>query len=248
MRTFTCAICGTTTTDTIRPAWCQSCHATGTMNPPVRRPVGQHLAAAARKLTAREIVQASWDVQLCSATGLSWTAGSVVLLYGLPGSGKSTLALQLAAQVTPVLVCSLEEAPGPLLARRLSIAGMGARTDVEIATSATVADLTSAARAGAAVVIDSVSHSSLLPADLTAIATMGSPLVIGVLHSTKSAGIKGDSGYGHGADLVLRVEPGGRWIAEKTRFGASGVEGWVRGVATAVAPQPTDPPNPEVTP
>jgi len=216
------------------------------MRPPIRRPISQHLAAAARKLSAKEIVQASWDIQQCPVTGLSWTAGTLMLLYGLPGAGKSTLALQVAAQVTPVLLCSLEEDPGPPLARRLTIAGMGARTDVEVADTATIADLTDAAKKGAAIVIDSVSHSSLLPADLMKVASLGAPLVIGVVHATKKAGIKGDSGWTHGAQIIVRVEPGGRWIATKTRFGPAGAGGWVRGVATAVAPDSGEPEGDEL--
>ena len=241
MRVFTCAICGTEVSETTRPAWCPGCHAAGTMRPPIRRPISQHLAAAARKLTAKEIVQASWDIQRCPVTGLSWTAGTVVLLYGLPGSGKSTLAVQIASQLSPVLLCSLEEDPGPPLARRLTLAGMGMRTDVEITDTASIADLTDAAKKGAAIVIDSVSHSTLLPRDLLKVASLGAPLVIGVVHATKSAGIKGDSGWTHAAQLILRVESGGRWVAEKIRFGPAGVEGWVRGVATAVAPDGESP-------
>jgi hypothetical protein len=226
----------------MRPAWCPGCRAAGVMRPPTRRPVGQTIAAAARPLTAEEIVRASWDLQRCPATGLPWSAPTMVLCWGAAGSGKSTLAYQIAAQCSPVTIASLEESPGPPMARRLTMAGMNTRRDVQVLVKPGLHEILNAARHGHAVVIDSISVSTFQPGDLRGLMDAGCPLLIGVLHATKGGDYRGPTSFVHECDIVLRVEDGA-WTTEKNRFGASGVGGGIRGISTAEAGAAAAPPD-----
>jgi predicted ATP-dependent serine protease len=153
----------------------------------------------------------------------------MLLMYGPPGSGKSTLALQIISQLSPVVIAALEEGPGPPLARRLSLAGMGARKDVVVHPRPSLGDLLAAAGRGSGIVVDSISLSALQPNDLRGIVDAGCPLLIGVLHATKSGEARGSLSLIHECDVVVKVEHG-RWITEKNRYGPSGVSGNVRGV------------------
>ena len=150
------------------------------------------------------------------------------LCWGPAGSGKSTLACAIAAQRSPVTIASLEESPGPPMARRLSLAGMAHRRDVHVLVKPALHDILDAARAGHAIVVDSITASTLQPDDLRGLTAAGCPLLIGVLHATKAGDFKGSTAYTHEADVVLRVEQGA-WTSEKNRYGASGASGVVRG-------------------
>lgn len=212
-----------------RPAWCPCCLRSGVLVRPVRRRVSEAIGAATKPLSAAAIVAASWDLQQCPVTGLAWSSGAMFLLYGPPGSGKSTLALQIAAQLGPVTVAALEEAAGPPMARRLVLAEMGRRQDVHIHARASLQDLLAAASAGHCIVIDSISLSALQPTDLRGIVQAGCPLLLGVLHATKSGDARGSLSLIHECDVVVQVE-NGAWQTRKNRYGPSGLTGTIRGV------------------
>ncbi len=210
------------------------------MRPPVERRVGDRIRAGAKEWTAQDVVRASWDLKLCPATGLSWSSPCWWLLFGVAGGGKSTLALQIAAQCRKVVIASLEESPGPPMARRLTLAGMAHRRDVTILTAPSLDELVAAARDRACIVVDSISSSVFSPEDLRGLCDAGAELVIGVLHATKAGDYRGPTTFVHEADVVLSVAAG-RWTSGKNRFGQSGLSG-------AVAGFDSDSPSNEVSP
>ncbi len=238
---WTCPNCACEVEDPVRPSWCPGCRSVGVMRSPTRRAQGDAIACAARAWTAEDIVRGSWDLHRCPETGLAWSAPTMFLCWGPAGSGKSTLACAIAAQRAPVTIASLEESPGPPMARRLSLAGMAHRRDVHVLVKPGLQDILDAARAGHAIVVDSITVSTLQPEDLRGLTDAGCPLLIGVLHATKAGDFKGSTAYTHEADVVLRVEQGA-WTSEKNRYGASGASGVVRGAWTP----PHAPSGPEV--
>lgn len=157
----------------------------------------------------------------------------MVLVYGEPGGGKSTLAYQIVAQCSPVTIASLEESPGPPMARKLTCAGMQRRRDTHVLVKPGLHDILAAARAGHAILIDSISVSSFQPSDLRGLLDAGAPLLVGVLHSCKNGDYRGPTSTIHECDIVLRVEKNGLWTSEKNRYGASGQTGGIRGISTA---------------
>ncbi len=162
---WVCASCGAIIESPARSAsWCVSCGCVGLWRHRQRREVGEALAAAERPVTA-----------------------ALALLVGGPGAGTSTLAVQVAAQLSPVLVLSAEEAPGPALARRLVLAGMGQRGDVLVVRNPAVEELAAHARQGGAIVIDSVTATQLQPSDLHALLNAGTELVPSAMASTTGA-------------------------------------------------------------
>ncbi len=169
---------------------------------------------------------------------MPWAAPALALLVGGAGAGKSTLALQVAAQLSPVLLVSAEEAPGPALARRLVLAGMGKRGDVLVVRNPAVEELAAYARQGGALVVDSVTATKLQPGDLRALLSAGAELVLGTVQVTKAGQPAGTNALIHEADLVLEVQAGA-WICTKTRFGPVGAQGQVRGVGRAPDPEPS---------
>ena len=140
------------------------------------------------------------------------------------------MSLQIIAQLaSPILIASLEEGFGPPLARRLVLAGIGGRRDVTVHPRPSLQELLAAAGRGHAIVVDSISLSSLSPADLRGIVDAGCPLLVGVLHATKQGDARGSLSLIHECDIVIKVERG-HWKSEKNRYGPSGLTGSVRGV------------------
>lgn len=212
-----------------RPAWCPACLRSGTLVRPTRRRITEAISAAAKPVSAADVVAQSWSLKRCPTTGLAWSHGAMILLYGSPGGGKSSLALQMIAQVSPVLIASLEEGAGPPLARRLALASMGGRRDVTVHPRPSLQDMLVAAGRGHGIVVDSISLSSLTPADLRGVVDAGCPLLVGVLHATKAGDARGSLSLIHECDIVIQVERG-HWKSEKNRYGPSGLGGSVRGV------------------
>ncbi len=224
---WSCARCGADASDT-RPLCCPSCGSFSSYRPSTRRAVSDALGAAvaARESTAAELLDGNWPLARCPVTGLALGTPAVVLLHGPPGGGKSTLACQLLLQRRGVLLCSLEEQAGPSLCRRVGLAGGTGRQDVRLLYAADVGRMADAARSGAALLIDSITVTTLTADDVRSFASMGSPLVIGVLQETKAGGPRGPLSFSHAADVVLSVESGG-WTCTKSRFGAAGATGTV---------------------
>jgi predicted ATP-dependent serine protease len=182
-------------------------------------------------------------MRTCPVTGLTWSAPTVILVHGPPGAGKSTIGVQLVSQCKGVLCLSLEEGPGPALARRLALAGCATREDVSIVFSGGAEALLDAAARGHAVLLDSVQCATLVPEDLVRIAQAGAPLVVAVAQETKSGEARGSLEWAHLADIVLRVGAG-RWTTEKNRYGAQS-SGEVRGYSS---PAPSSSPTSRSTP
>ena len=231
---WACAICTAEVEAQERPrSWCRACGADGMWVRPHRRRVTDVVAAGARAWTSREVVSQNWDVRRCPVTGVPWSIGCLILMYGPPGSGKSTLAVQVAAAVPPITIVSAEESAGPALARRLVLAGLGSSTDATILRDFDARTLVARAARGGAIVVDSVSATSLQASDLRGLCDAGAHMVIGVVQVTKAGRAAGPNKLIHEADLVLHVE-GGTWVCEKSRFGPIGRTGAIRGVASEV--------------
>jgi len=236
-RTWLCVGCGAEMLDTQQPAqWCPSCGAVGLWRAAHRRPLGDTLASRGRTWSAAQVVQTAWTVRSCGATGLPWSAPCLATLTGPPGSGKSTLALQIAAGLSPVLLVSAEESPGPALARRLVLAGMGGRGDVSVVRQLDAGAMADEAAKGGAIVVDSVTATWLQSSDLRALCDAGANLVLGVVQVTKDNRMAGPRALEHEADLVIRVEDG-HWTVTKSRFGPAAVTGSIRGVAKDDQPE-----------
>lgn len=238
MSCWSCARCGADASDT-RPLCCPSCGSFSSYRPSTRRAVSDALGAAvaARESTAAELLDGNWPLARCSVTGLALGTPAVVFIHGPPGGGKSTLACQLLLQRRSVLLCSLEEQAGPSLCRRVGIAGGAGRRDVKLLYAADVGRMADAARSGAALLIDSISVTTLTADDVRSFASMGSPLVIGVLQERKDGGHRGPLSFSHAADVVLSVETG-RWTCTKSRFGAAGDGGEVAHYGEPWSPPP----------
>ena len=229
-----CASCTAEIEATDRPrSWCRSCGADGLWVRPQRRRVTDVVSAGARSWTAAEVVRQSWEIQQCPVTGVPWSIPCLLLMYGPPGSGKSTLALQMAAAVPPITIVSAEESPGPALARRLVLAGLGTSSAATIVRDMEAGALVDRARGGGAVVIDSVSATALQSDDLRGLCDAGAHLVVGVVQVTKAGAAAGPNRLIHEADLVLHVEAG-TWTCTKSRFGPVGATGEIRGAEHGV--------------
>lgn len=233
MNKWTCYLC-LGQTEGERPAWCSACGGVGSFTRPVQRPVADALVAAAagRPVSARAVAAAGWAVETCAVTGLAFGPGAVLLVHGPPGSGKSTLCAAILGQVTPALIVSLEERPGPALASRLVRAGLADRDDVLVDTSGAIGPMVEMARKGGGVLIDSVTVSSLLPPDLRRIADAGAGLVVAVSQETKAGVARGTLGWAHEADIVIAAAAG-RWTLEKSRFQGGGASGGIPALTSA---------------
>lgn len=232
---WACANCDAESDTKERPkTWCRSCGADGLWVRRTRRRAGEVVAAGARAWTSKDIVGGSWQVRRCGATRVPWASPAVLLLYGRPASGKSTLALQIAAQLRPIVVAAAEEGPGPALARRLVLAGLGTCTNTIILRSFSVDDLVARARQGGAVVVDSVSATTLIAQDLRGLCDAGADMVIAIAQVTKAGLPAGRNALLHEADVAMEVRAG-RWTLTKSRFGSPGATGLIRGVAGEVA-------------
>lgn len=207
------------------------------MRSPVRRRISERLAVAARIVTARDVSRQSWDLTRCPVTGINWSRGSLWAIWGPPGSGKSTLALQIAANARQatgggIAVASLEENPGPPMARRLSLANLTNRDDCRIHLRPSLDDLLAEAKSGSVIVVDSLGVGVLTAEDLRGLILAGSPMVIAILHVTKSGQYKGPTSIVHECEVEISVSEGGAWQSRKNRLGEH-VSGQVLGVGTA---------------
>lgn len=230
MTVWLCAVCGRQTEAPSAPWWC-ACGSTACFVRASRRPVGEVLAAAARPRSAAEVCRQAFDMRLCKATGLSFCFPAVFCLFGPPGAGKTAGALQIAgAMGEPVTVGAYETLAGPTLAYLLRAAGLQNRRDVTIYPSPAVGELVSAAGRHEVIVLDSLSVTTIQPADVRGLCLAGSPAVICVLHVRKDGRHAGGMTILHEADLVLELSPGGAWECLKSRFGPTGETGTFRGV------------------
>lgn len=171
-------------------------------------------------------------MRLCPATGLPWCAPAVFCIFGPPGAGKTLAALTIAGGMgEPVTVAAYETLAGPTMAYLLRAAGLQSRRDVTISPSPSVDELVNAASRHDVIVLDSLSVTTIQPADVRGLCLAGSPAVICVLHVRKDGRHAGAMTILHEADLVLELEPGGAWSCVKSRFGPAGDTGTFRGVS-----------------
>jgi len=124
--------------------------------------------------------------------------------------------LKLADCLTPSIFMPVEMGAGAMLAdycRRLEIAAEGLR----FVEADTQGDLTAWAEKGETFVVDSLSASTLTPADIERITRGNNLLTIGSLHVTKDGQFAGDATWIHSCDVSIYVE-GRKWFLRKSRY------------------------------
>lgn len=221
-----CVVCG---------AWydehlpsCVSCLDGGTIIRPGRRP-GAVIDAAPEVTTAAALAKAAWTPVLsASYPELRLGVGALVVVFGPPGGGKSTYATRMLDGFrAPVVLQSIEEAPGPSLHARLRRCHV-IRDDFTIVGRASVdqlADLVRSARA-MAVGIDSVQMAAFTPEDLRhfLLVVPNLRVVVAIAQVNKEGRIEGRERLLHEADVAVRCE-GLRWTVTKSRYQAGSIGG-----------------------
>jgi predicted ATP-dependent serine protease len=221
-----CLVCG---------AWfdehsssCTGCLGTGTVLRIGRRAVAE-IDAAPELTTAADLAKAAWTPVISAAYGnLRLGAGALVVVYGPPGGGKSTFATRLLDGFRgPVVLQSVEEAPGPSLHARLHRCRVR-RADFVIAGRASVDQVANVVRDKRAVglVVDSVQIAAFTPDELRHLLLVLPTLrvVVGVAQVNKAGRIEGRERLLHEADVAIQCE-GLRWAVTKSRYQPSEVGG-----------------------
>ena len=158
----------------------------------------------------------------------------VLAIHGPPGAGKTTTTVRLASHLCeigagPVLVDQLEEGTGAAFVdvlRRLEVA----REDLLVTCTASLVQLLQAVEEHEphVVVLDSLSMTTLSAEDLARIVRETSCSLVFTLQETKGGEARGSLALLHVADIVLRLDPGGPFVLEKSRYSArkEGVLPW----------------------
>lgn len=174
--------------------------------------------------TARDLIKRKWSTLESRAyPEFSVGKGALVALWGQPGSGKSTFATRYVDQLdAPVLYFSAEEKLGPTLASRLERCGVH-RADFHVVGQGSIDDVCATARGATAValVLDSVSMTSIRPEDLRRLLeAAGVDVLIYVMHATKAGAAAGSNAYLHEADVVVQFDAMS-WTVTKSRYQAT---------------------------
>jgi predicted ATP-dependent serine protease len=188
---------------------------------PMRSP--SRLASGMQTMSARELVKRSWTlVESAAYPELRLSRGAVVLAYGGPGAGKSTWATRFADKLDGAAIYySAEEKLGPTVADRLSRCGV-TRGDFVVVGQGAVDDVVQLARESkaASLVVDSVTMTTLRPADLRRlVVAAGVRVLVCTQQVTKAGEAAGPISFAHEADVVIAVDDM-QWRVEKSRYQA----------------------------
>lgn len=195
---------------------CPACFRSGLVSTRYRRPMDE-LRPSGRVLTAKQLLTQTCRVFSPSCyPKLKMSRPCFLIVYGPSGAGKTGFLLKLADALAPSTVLPIEMGAGSLLAdycRRLEIASEAIRF-VEVDSQS---DVASWAENAGTLVIDSLSASTLTPADIERITRGHHLLTAGSLHVTKDGLFKGDSSWVHACDVCVHVEDR-KWSLEKSRY------------------------------
>lgn len=183
-------------------------------------------------VTARDLARSAWSrVEVPAYPALTLGTGALVLLVGPSGAGKSTMLCRAMDSLRgPVVLESLEEAPGPSLAARLARVHVK-RADFQIVGRASVDQLVEIATKTRAVAlgIDSAQLSSFAADELRhmAIVISGLNTLWCTSQVNKQGRVAGREELVHEADVVIEIEDM-RWQLTKSRYQpVDGIEGSV---------------------
>jgi predicted ATP-dependent serine protease len=203
-----CFQCGDSYDD--RPAFCAGCGQTGSVYQLGRRARAEIDGALEIASAAELVSQANHVGQLAGCPGVMVGGQALVVLSGPPGSGKSTLATRIIDGTPgPVMLVSVEEAPGPSLGQRLARLGVR-RSDFGVIGWGDADQVATVLRQRrcVAVAIDSVQvahwHARELRHLLAVLPSLR--LVIAVSQVNKRGEIAGTNELLHEADVALEVE------------------------------------------
>ena len=203
-----CFQCGDSYDD--RPAFCAGCGQTGSVYQLGRRARAEIDGALEIASAAELVSQANHVGQLAGCPGVMVGGQALVVLAGPPGSGKSSLATRiLDGTPGPVMLVSVEEAPGPSLGQRLARLGVR-RADFGVIGWGDADQVAAVLRQRrcVAVAIDSVQvahwHARELRHLLAVLPSLR--LVVAVSQVNKRGEIAGTNELLHEADVALDVE------------------------------------------
>lgn len=203
-----CFQCGDSYDD--RPSFCAGCGQTGSVYQLGRRARAEIDGALEIASAADLVSQANHVGQLAGCPGVMVGGQALVVLAGPPGSGKSTLATRIIDGTPgPVMLVSVEEAPGPSLGQRLARLGVR-RADFGVIGWGDADQVATVLRQRrcVAVAIDSVQvahwHARELRHLLAVLPALR--LVVAVSQVNKRGEIAGTNELLHEADVALEVE------------------------------------------
>lgn len=136
--------------------------------------------------------------------------------WGVGGSGKSTLVIQFTGYLAVkfnlrvLFVCNEEKGSFTLQEKFIRLGVNSKNIDI-------VSNLPADVSAYDVIVIDSVTTTGVIPADIESIYAAGK-IVLYILQVTKGGAYKGVSDFQHIADVFVKID-NGEAIAEKSRFG-----------------------------
>jgi predicted ATP-dependent serine protease len=169
---------------------------------------------------------------LSCCPGVILGPGAFVVSHGGPGHGKSTQILKVADELKPSIVLPLEMSAGPLLASMLQRLEIHSPHVVfEEPRSLPEIFALAETRGLRALFVDSLSVSTLQPADARSMARANNIVVWGTLQETKGGTFRGSNAWAHEADVILEIKDM-RWTVTKSRYQAAGLSGEVCASAT----------------
>lgn len=180
---------------------------------------------------AHSLAMAAWTrVETSAFPGLQLCGGALLVVYGPPGHGKSSFATRaLDGLRGPVVLASVEEAPGPSLNARLSRCHVR-RKDFAIVGRASVDQLADFVRDRKAIGlgVDSVQMAAFTSEELRHLLVVLPTLkvLVGVSQTNKRGEVEGRERLSHEADVVVQVSQL-RWQVTKSRYQPVGVGGEV---------------------
>lgn len=201
-------------------SWCSVCQDDHTVLLEPQRPHAQHRVEL-QAATARELVGRQWNLtESKTYPELRVGSGALVAVYGAPGSGKSTWATRWADGLPgPVVYLSIEERLGPTVGARLERCGVK-RSDFHIIGQGPIDQVLAFCRdrKAVALVIDSISCTSVQPEELRRLLESGGlRVLLYLLQVRKDGRAAGANAYLHESDATILVADL-HWHIEKSRY------------------------------